>query len=190
MDWEELKARLRRATSAQAQPTSSGQAEDLYQERARELALRREQRERAAETLPVLAFTLGSERYGIALTALAGVLPFANCTPVPRGPAELLGVIHYRGQVCSVLDLAGLLGLPPTSPAGYVLLLRRQREIGLKVDRVETILSVPPETLRIPAGEEAGGAGSAFLGLTADRLRLVSPDILLSHPLLTEAPRE
>jgi chemotaxis signal transduction protein len=198
--------------------TSQGESvEAVFRQRALDLAARRgrDGKEKAAEVLPVLAFLLGEDRYGLPLTALAGVVPFTACTFVPGGPAELVGVINHRGQVCSVLDLALLLGLPalsssrrpgaraeeqrpahPTSAEGrtrpgYILLLRRRsREIGLLIDQVESVVRVVPGG-GVAAPEEAGTplvvsvVSVPGAGAEASRVRLLRAEVLLSHPLLT-----
>jgi len=186
IDWDALRSRL-------SQPTGDADGDRLaavYRQRAVELAARREQDHEQVVTVPVLTFRLGGERYGLALTGLAGVLPLERWTPVPGAPPELLGVINHKGQICSVLDLARLLGLA-TFPAehakesAYVLLLRRPgREVGLAVGSLEGLVRVPPG---VGASEET--AGPYLETLTPDRLRILSAQAILSHPVLSESPR-
>jgi chemotaxis signal transduction protein len=162
---------------------------EVYRRRAVELAARTEQGGEPAGTVAALAFTLQGERYGLELADLDGVL-IERFTPIPGAQPELRGVIHHRGQVCSVLDLARLLGLPAApapedaEPACILLLRRPGREVGLLVGRVEGLLRIAPETG--PRNAEPGGEGAAgpyLKTLTADRLRLLSTDALLSHPV-------
>ena len=188
IDWEELRARL----SKTADDGVGDRLAVVYRQRAVELAARREQAQEKAGTVAVLTFRLGGERYGLALTSLAGVLPLERWTPVPGSPPELLGVINHKGQICSVLDLARLLGLPTTVPhaehveeSAYVLLLRAPgREVGLAVGPLEGLVRVPP---RAGLGEEE--AGPYLETLTPDRLRILSAKAILSHPVLLESSR-
>jgi purine-binding chemotaxis protein CheW len=183
IDWGAIRARLSRSTDDAAEDGT--RLEAVYRRRAAELAARREQVEDRADTIAVLAFRLGEERYGLPLTDLAGVLPLERLTPLPGSPAELLGVINHKGNICSVLDLARLLGLPAHERgAAYVLLLRGPgREVGLAVGPVEGVLRVQRGT---SLGEES--AGPYLETLTADRLRILSAGALLSHPVLSESP--
>ena len=193
-NWETVRARLR---TLQAGPEQgAARLEEVYRRRTLELASRLEQVGPAAGMFPVLAFTLGSERYGFALAALAGVLPLTRWTPVPGAPPELLGVINHRGRICSVLDLACLLGLPPSTTlahAAYVLLLRNPgREVGLRVDGIEAIRKVASSDL-MPLGDLAPqGAAQAQPGAsfaehrTRDGLTLLLPEALRVHPILAE----
>ena len=182
IDWDKLRARL--SETADESVEDATRLETVYRQRAADLAARREEATERADTIAVLAFQLGGERYGLPLTDLAGVLPLEHLTPVPGSPAELLGVINHRGNICSVLDLARLLGLAAHEGASaYVLLLRRPgREVGLAVGPVEGVLRVERGA---GLGEES--AGPYLETLTADRLRLLSADALLGHPVLSES---
>ena len=184
IDWGAIRARLSRSTDDTDEDGTRREA--VYRQRAAELATRREQVEERADTIAVLAFRLDGERYALPLADLAGVLSLERLTPVPGSPTELLGVINHKGNICSVLDLARLLGLPARETgAAYVLLLRRPgREVGLAVGTVEGVLRVERG---ISLGEES--ASPYLETLTADRLRILSAGALLSHPVLSESPR-
>ena len=116
--------------------------------------------ERPDASWPALVFVLGGERYCLAVAALVEILPFARYSPVPGGPPELLGVTSVRGEIRSVLDLAHLLALPGEHDAsrGYIVLVRHAgQEIGLRVDAVERIESIAPESLLAIDGQERTG---------------------------------
>ncbi|MDF2688940.1 MAG: chemotaxis protein CheW, partial [Microvirga sp.] len=57
----------------------------------------------------------GGEHFGISLDAVAEILPFRECVPVPDGPPAMIGVFGRNGQLVSVLDLALALGLQPSA---------------------------------------------------------------------------
>ena len=194
LDWQAVKKRL--AVLQAAPEQSATDLEQVYRRRTVELASRLEQARPATGTFPVLAFTLGPERYGLALTELAGVLPLTRWTPVPGAPAELLGVINHRGRICCVLDLARLLGLPPReslSEGAYILLLRGPgREVGLRVDSIEAIRKIAPDEL-MPLGEMAPQGTVEFRPIgsfaehrTRDGLTLLLAAAIHLHPILDE----
>jgi purine-binding chemotaxis protein CheW len=185
IDWAAVKARLR---TLQAGPDrSSARLEAVYRQRAQDLAARIDQAGPVIGRVQVLAFTVGVERYGLPLTELAGVLPLTRWTPVPGGPAELLGVINHRGHICSVLDLARLLttsrdrqGALPDGRGSYILLLRRPgREIGLRVDGIDAIREVAPDALVAIDTRYAEHR-------TRDGLTLLRAESIRIHPLLAE----
>jgi purine-binding chemotaxis protein CheW len=151
IDWDSIRARLE-ASEAALDATLAADPERLarvYAQRAAQLAARRREANEG-ETWPALAFTLGAERFCLPLSVIAQVLPLVGCAPTPGGPPELLGVMNVRGEICSVLDLARLLNLPLAAdrPRGYVVLVRHEgRDVGLRVDEVERIENLTPETL-------------------------------------------
>lgn len=120
------------------------QLQRILAQRADALATRRRDDEvDRAQRLAILTFRLGDARYGIELTALSQVVALTQCTPVPKAPPQVAGVVNLRGEVCCVIDLAALLGraVSDDDDAGrYVLTLRESGgAIGLRVDAVEQV---------------------------------------------------
>jgi len=201
IDWQQVRDRLKESETALERAMSPGEEQiaTAYRERAAELAERRAL-ERAADTIPVLVFSVGSERYGIEVGDLAEVVPFGHCTPVPEGPRELLGLINLRGEIRSVIDLARMLEIPEAgeATAGYVLILRQTIEgrspignqrltisdVGLRVDKVEQIEEVSAEALAALAEGTANLPSRYVRGLTPDRVILLSAEAILSDEVL------
>jgi len=86
----------------------AGRAEILA---ARAAAIARSREVARAESIPVLAFTVGGERYGIQIEAVGQVLEAKGLWPLPAAPPWLLGAMVARARVVPVLDLRQLLGL-------------------------------------------------------------------------------
>jgi purine-binding chemotaxis protein CheW len=162
--------------------------ERILDTRTRQLAARDGAREGSAiasgpAPIPVLACTLGSETYGLPLTAIAQVVPFTPLTPTPGAPPAMLGLLGRNGQVFIVLDLAAALGVtmpassPASQPAGHLLLLRHgPRRFALRVDRATgAIEALPTEAAphRAVTGHALAPSG-ALLGLI-DLERLLRP---------------
>jgi purine-binding chemotaxis protein CheW len=181
IDWDEVRRRVHESQLAleRALNADAGRLEAVYRERADRLAGRRAQAGAPSGAVRVLSFLLGEERYALAFADLAELLPFDGGTPIPGGPAELLGVVNVHGEIRSVVDLGRLLALPgrQADRGGYVLLVRRAgREVALRVDGIERVellaadqLAAPDDDLRLVA---ALGPG---------RLRLLDTDALLGH---------
>lgn len=82
------------------------------------------------------------------------IMPVPKVTYVPGMPAFLLGVIHVRGEIESVLDVRRTLGLPasPVTPQSRIALGQvGDLRSGLLVDTVEDVLEVPENTIHEPA---------------------------------------
>ena len=103
------------------------------------------------------------EGYAVALDAVLEVLELRGTgapTPVPGGPAALLGVLNVRGRVVPVLDTARLLGLPGLAPAERLALA----VVGLARGRAALVSS------RLPRTEVLGRAlGASTLATAAGR---------------------
>lgn len=88
-------------------------------------------------------------------------IPAASMTPMPNMPPAMLGLINRRSQVLWVADLALLLGIPVTYPNSQlyhlILLQVSQVIVGLRVQEIINIHSIPPEHIcpppaHLPAG--------------------------------------
>jgi len=158
IDWEQAHERLRASEQALADSLSESPARvaAAYRRRAAQLAVTSgPSGAEPPEAAAVLIFSLRQERYAVELIELAEVLPLVRCAPVPGAAAEILGVINLRGELRPVVDLCRLILRRESEDAhsGFVLMLhRRGRRLGLRVDRVaglgeisrQTILSAEP----------------------------------------------
>ena len=102
-------------------------------------------------------------------------------TMVPRVPAWLLGVTNLRGDIVSVIDLRGYLGLAPhTSATARMLVVRLLDEpftTGLIVDAVDRIVTLQADDVKAPA--------SPFEGALAP---FVSGVMVMLEPVPVEPP--
>jgi chemotaxis signal transduction protein len=90
-------------------------------------------------------FRAGGRLCGVAAAFCKQFVHLEAVTPVPLGPAELLGVTQLRGRILPVLDTGSLLGPAPVPPAAA---------------------AAPP----IDAGLPAAGPGMPVLVVTATGL--------------------
>jgi purine-binding chemotaxis protein CheW len=189
IDWEDVKQRLRQSQQVleDAARIDDIHLEAVYGQRAAELAARGSQRTETDTRLRALVVVVGVERYGIELTAVAEVSPLTNWTPVPGAPPELLGVINLHGELHSVLDLSHLLGLPqsPGPVSGYVVLVRQGvLRLGLRVDRVEKVELISPDTLA-DFDERAAALSAPYLrGVSPGKVIVLDIDKLLTQASL------
>jgi purine-binding chemotaxis protein CheW len=111
--------------------------------------------------------------------------------PMPNVPAWVLGVTNVHGDIVSVIDLHGFLGLEGSgrNPAERLLVVQAARgdlTIGLLVDRVKGLCALPAGQIRPAAGADPRLA--PYTGGVAEvngrRLILLDLDLLLSAPAL------
>ena len=192
IDWDDVKQRLHASQLALEKALSPGpeRTEAIYRERAEQLAKREGDAGSPSTASRMLVFNLGRERYAIDFNAIVELLPFANCTAVPSGPPELLGVINVHGEIRSVVDLGRLLALAEEegrSP-GYVLLVRhRDLEVGLRVSAIDKIQTFASGQLAAACESDTGSSLRYTQGLAVGGLRLLNAEALFAHPIFTKA---
>ncbi|MFI0396097.1 chemotaxis protein CheW [Paracoccus jiaweipingae] len=107
----------------------------------------------SAET-ELLSFRLGDQEYCIDIMSVREIRGWSPATPVPYAPPHLCGVINLRGTVMPVIDLSLRLGMSPVEAnetSVIVIVSVRNHAVGLIVDAVSDIISVPTAGLSMPA---------------------------------------
>jgi purine-binding chemotaxis protein CheW len=170
VDFDALHRRLDEAEARLAGDGSGGgerRREVLVQ---RGLAIATSRQAVHAESEPVLAFTVGGERYAVAVDAVSQVLEGRGLQPLVGAPAWLLGAMVARTRLVPVLDLRQLLGLGGggMSDLARVVVVEDEGEVfGLAVEALEGRLEVPR------AGLVGAAAGGPFVWVAPDRLALL-----------------
>ena len=156
--------------------------------RARRLAAARSDEEDAAVGTAALCFSIANETYALPLADLIETMPLGAWTPVPGVSRHLLGVVNLRGEIRPVLDLHAMLGLPePAAEASALLLFLRggAGEIGVRVEALDRIRVIDPNTLTLPHQSGNGLPQRFIAGISPDTVVLLdSSQILAVEPLL------
>lgn len=87
----------------------------------------------------------GPGLFGMDTTQIREVLGATAPCPVPLAPAYIDGVIPYRGEVLTTVNLRSLLGLERSAEAGSVIVLDDEtgkERFGLAVDAVGGVIAV------------------------------------------------
>jgi chemotaxis signal transduction protein len=189
IDWTAVRERLAKSQEALASlmEVRDERFDALLRERARKLAERRTAVLPARASAQALVVRAGAESFGLELTRLAGVLPFAQCAPVAGATGELIGLINAHGEIWAAFELRRLLGAAVAPPSGgYVVLLRHgRRRIGLRVDDVDRVREVGGTQVIEPG---KGAVPMDYVqGVTSDAVILVDLDRLWTHPAIGEA---
>lgn len=126
----------------------------------------------------VLVFSVAETHYAVPLAQVAEVRRIPGITPVPRTPRWVSGITNVRGDVMSVVDLHAYLGEGNASPLHGRLLIVRQTEeifsVGLLVDRVDQIVSIPAARIVPPAAPLEGQLAPFVRGLCEHESRIVA----------------
>lgn len=155
---------------------------DILRERTRAVAEPFERPE-GLDRAHAIDFVVAGQRHATTFEVLQGVVPVGPLTPIPRAPPEVAGLMLHEGMVVPVFELAVLLELParPAPERSTVLLIGRDRvEVGLRVDEVGGLLTLPAE----PTAHAGAAAADWVQTLGPDAVPIVDGARLLASDRL------
>lgn len=144
------------------------------------------------EEVRLCLFTIGEDAYALPVEMLTEIIIPQKIFPVPTTPPQVLGVINLRGNIVPIVDIRHVLNLPNTSqPAQAAIVRHGQLTVGLMVDSVTEIASVPVSSLlavppEVGASAQAAGRNRFFKAVVQRELRAAA---LLDMDRLLEALR-
>lgn len=130
----------------------------------------------AQEELELLTFRTADHEYSVDIMAVREIRGWTRATSLPHAPDYVRGVINLRGTVLPVVDLSMRLGLETEEPIDRNVIIVVDimgRTVGLRVDAVSDILSVPRSSLQAPPGMAADEDNSFVSALTIIDGRMV-----------------
>jgi len=112
---------------------------------------------RGGETHQYLSFFLGGEEYATDILTVQEIKGWDTVTRVPYSPDYILGVINLRGSIVPVIDLRVRFSLEKAlfDAATVVIVVhvagtRGERIVGIVVDAVSDVYTVPSESIQPP----------------------------------------
>ncbi|WP_422879656.1 chemotaxis protein CheW [Noviherbaspirillum cavernae] len=131
--------------------------------------------------LEALAFTLGSEEYGINILKVQEIRGYDAVTKIANAPEFIKGVVNLRGVIVPIVDMRIKfnLGTPTYDQFTVVIILNiGERVVGMVVDSVSDVITLPPEQIK-PAPEMGTALNTDYLiGLgTIDQRMVILVDI-------------
>lgn len=187
IDWDAVRDRLatvERGLADQFAPSPDRQRE-ILQTRARALA--REAPAAPGERCEVLEFILAQEHYAIESAWVSEVVPLRELTPLPGLPAFVLGIIHLRGQVVSVLDLKKFFDLPDkglTDLNKVIVLSDGTMRFAILADLILGVRSLLLADLQPPLATLTDIRADYLMGVTRQREVVLDGRKLLSDPAI------
>ncbi len=189
VDWEAVRTRLANMerTLTEQVARSPERTRAVLKTRAATLRTPRDSGAATDDAGTVLAcFTVGDERYGVALGYVREVFPLVHLSVLPGAPDVFVGALARHGQVLPVIDVAVLLGSTRRSAdGGYAIVLGTDaHDLALAVDAVMGVATVPDATL-LPSPIDADVRDAALItGVTREGLIALDGDALLTDPRL------
>jgi len=149
---------------------------------------------RSPSNLEFLAFTLGSEEYGIDIQKVQELRGYDAVTRIANAPAHFKGVVNLRGIIVPIIDMRIKFGVgdPVYDQFTVVIVLNiNARIIGLVVDSVSDVTTLDADQIR-PAPQLGCTLDAGFLfglGVVDQRmLLLLDIDALIGASELAALP--
>jgi len=109
------------------------------------------------QAVQLLTFMVDEQEYGVDILRVQEIRGWSLPMPIPGSPPYIKGVINIRGDVVPIADLRERLGLPAleNNATKAVVVLRvqyknRERVMGVIVDAMSDVTTVPGEALKPP----------------------------------------
>jgi len=138
------------------------------------------------ETCQVVAFRVGAELYGLDIASVQEIDRIQPVTKMPQALAFVEGVIHLRGAIIPVIDLARRFGLAPIvadRQTRIIVASLRGQSVGFIVSVVTEVVPIPTKSIG-PAPQLAFDRSGRFVSGMArvgeELISILSIDRLLS----------
>ena len=102
------------------------------------------------ETLQVVSFRVGAEQYGLDIANVQEIDRLQPITRVPQALSFVEGVIHVRGAIIPVVDLARRFGLDPVAADRQTRIIiagLRGQSVGFIVSAVTEVVAIPVKSI-------------------------------------------
>lgn len=129
-----------------------------------------------SQQIELLSFHVGESEYSVNIMSVREIRGWTRATPLPHSPEYVRGVINLRGNVLPVIDLAMRLGLPNKEPEErHVIIVVdvNNQTVGLRVDAVSDILTLPTNELQSPPELSADDSQGFIEALTIVEGRMI-----------------
>ncbi len=116
----------------------------------------------------LVVFIMENEEFACSINNVREVLKMVRVTPLPRSLDFVEGVINMRGEVIPVIDLRRRFGLPDaerTADSRIIIVEVGELMVGLIVDSVSEVTSLPNEQIQEAPSQVAGGKTDLIKGV-------------------------
>ena len=134
-----------------------------------------------------LTFQLGEELYGVDILRVQEIKGYTTVTKIPNTPAHIKGVLNLRGTIVPIVELRTKFGMPTIDYTMFtviVVVVVRERIMGLVVDSVSDVLNISKQDIQAPPefGAKVDVSVLTGIGKSGDKLvALLNIDRLLSE---------
>jgi len=100
-----------------------------------------------------LTFSLGEEEYGVDILKVQEIKGYVPTTRIPNAPDDVRGVLNLRGTIVPIVDLRRKFNLAEVvydQFTAIVVIVVQERVMGMVVDSVSEVMSIPPGDIQPP----------------------------------------
>jgi len=100
-----------------------------------------------------LSFKLGAEEYGIDILKVQEIRGYENPTRIANAAHFIKGVVNLRGVIVPIVDMRLRFGLSDVQYNSFtvvIILNIANRTVGMVVDSVSDVLTLPADSIRPP----------------------------------------
>lgn len=185
VNWEERHEKINRVVHRleQGWKPEAEEKNKILRERAKNLGRSRTATNIETGLLNLLVFTLADESYAMEIRFVREICQLNELVPVPCTPGFILGMIHVRGEIVSVVDLKKIFDLPVkglTELNKVIIIHNNTMEFGILADTIPGIRSIPSGSLQKSLPTLTGIREEYLLGVTRESLVVLDAGKLLS----------
>lgn len=103
------------------------------------------------ELMPLAVVGLGGEYFGLELETVHEFTAIHKIAPIPCCPPHIVGNINLRGEIITLIDLKGVVGLSINAMRSHsqaVVVRLEQRVVGIVVDAIFDVVYLHPSQLK------------------------------------------
>jgi purine-binding chemotaxis protein CheW len=136
--------------------------------------------------IQVACFRLKDDLYAVDIMRIKEIIRPQKLTPLPQAPSFIDGIINLRGAVIPVVDMRKRFGMPArelTASTRLLIVRLSSQTLGLVVDDVTEVITVPVKEIKPPPVVSAGLIANYLLGVCLsgeNMVMLLDIDRLLS----------
>ncbi len=164
--WQKFKDRAEalRKSSMKIHKISETEKNTIFKTRAHELSLEKGGTKEETNILNLITFSVSDELFGIEVKYLQEVYEVKKITKIPCTPPLFSGLINYRGDVLSIVNLqvlfdsgsnfesAALNPEPqqnaPQEKQKILIVAHGGNKLGVVIEKLDNLLELPPEIIR------------------------------------------
>ncbi|MBH0198461.1 MAG: purine-binding chemotaxis protein CheW [Nitrospira sp.] len=122
-----------------------------------------------------LTFNLGEEFYGVDILRVREIKGYSTVTKIPHTPPHIKGVLNLRGTIVPIVELRTKFGMPTVEYTAFtviILVVVRDKVIGLVVDSVSDVLNIDKKDIQPPPqfGSKVNVSFMSGIGKSGEKL--------------------